>query len=126
MFTNGDGWIPPEESKAFGKRLRDTREARKMSQWDAARKVGVSPNTWLSWEKGYSRPNPSRISKIASALEVTEAFLRTGADTIKTEVPEDDASESLASDVEKLRQKIALAMGMLPSKVRLSVEFLSG
>jgi flagellar biosynthesis component FlhA len=45
---------------------------------------------------------------------------------VETGPSEDDASESLASDIEKLRQKIASAMGMLPSEVRLSVEFLSG
>jgi hypothetical protein len=38
----------------------------------------------------------------------------------------DDCSEPITSDIEQLHQKIALALGMLASQVKISVEFLSG
>jgi transcriptional regulator with XRE-family HTH domain len=123
-FGFGAHWIPFAEMEAFARRLRDTRQACGMTQWDFAEKLDVSSNTVWSWEKGRSRPNPSRIKKIASVLEVTEEFLRTGADVVEA-TPEDDSHEPLTSDIEQLRQKIALAVGILPSQVRLSVEFLS-
>jgi transcriptional regulator with XRE-family HTH domain len=118
-------WIPFRDMEAFAKRLRKTRLARDMTQENFAAQVGVTTQTAWSWEKHRSRPNPERMSKIASVLAVTEMFLRIGADAI-ADAPKEVAPGSLTSMIEEARQKFASLVGIPPSQVRLSVEFLSG
>ena len=115
-------WFRGTELPIFAKKLRETLQSRGMTKRDFARKMGVTENTVWSWTKGHTQPNPQRISKIASILEVTEAFLRTGLDAEETEGIAD--SNTIGSAIEQLKQKIAGALGMHPIQVKISFEFL--
>ena len=117
-----DDWIPNSEMEAFGRRVRDTRVAQGLSQWALARKIGVSSNTLLSWEKGHWRPNPYNISRLASALGVSEEFLRTGMNPSEAQRPEDERQDSIGSEIEHLKRKIASALGMEPTEIVLTLE----
>jgi transcriptional regulator with XRE-family HTH domain len=120
--------IPLIDVEAFAKQLGDAREARSMTLQRFAKEVGVSTAAVWCWEKDRARPPPGKMKKIASVLKVTEAFSRTGTDTMEPEFDalKDDSSEPITSDIEQLHQKLALALGMLASQVKISVEFLSG
>jgi transcriptional regulator with XRE-family HTH domain len=110
----------------FGRRLRKLREARPLTQWDAARAVGVTPNTWWSWEKGRSRPNPYKITSIASVLGISEAFLTTGAEATESKAATEDPDNlgSFATAIEQARNNLAAAAGYPPERLRLILEFL--
>jgi transcriptional regulator with XRE-family HTH domain len=53
----------------FGKRLRDLRLLKEMSQEDLARQVGLSRSTISHWEV-YRVPTPSQLRKLAEVLDV--------------------------------------------------------
>ena len=115
----------PYDIAKFSIRLRETREARRLTRSEFARRAGVTPTAAWNWETQFSRPKPQTLSKIASVLAVSESFLTTGADSKEAVAPETHAPELLPDIIERAREKIAAATGMLPSRVRVSVEFLS-
>ena len=61
---------PSEPVPPFGRWLRETREARKMSQEELARRAGLSYLTIWYIEKGRTQsPRPSAVEKLRKALE---------------------------------------------------------
>jgi transcriptional regulator with XRE-family HTH domain len=116
--------MPPTEAAAFASNLRIARRTSGLPQQALGETLGVSTNTISYWENGRTQPMPEKIPAIAAALGVTEAFLRTGSEASYAD-SNPDGSETIAFDIEQLRRKIASALGMLPSQVRVSVEFLS-
>jgi ribosome-binding protein aMBF1 (putative translation factor) len=88
----------PYDIEAFATRVRETRELRGMSRSEFARRV---------------------------ALNVSESFLTTGADSGETVPPQAAEREQLPDILELARQKIAAATGMPTNRVRISVEFLT-
>jgi transcriptional regulator with XRE-family HTH domain len=124
-FTFSKPWLSAPERFELAKRLRDAREARRMTKREFARQVGVTENTAWSWENGRTQPNPDKLPVIASVLGLSEAFLRLGTASNNDE-SEARVSDTIASDIERLRRKIASALGMPASQVRVSVELLSG
>jgi transcriptional regulator with XRE-family HTH domain len=116
----------PYDIEAFATRVRETRELRRMSRSEFARRVGVTPTGAWNWESQFTRPKPQMLSKIASALNVSESFLTTGAGSPGTIAPEGAEGEQLPDILETARQKIAAVTGMPTNRVRISVEFLTG
>ena len=116
---------------AFSARLRETRETRGMTRKELAQRLGVAPGTIWNWENSYSYPKPGSVAQLASVLSVTEEFLRKGEDANGSGLSDneaaldDDDAEPFPTLIEDFRQKVALATGMPPSRVRVSVEFLS-
>jgi|HubBroStandDraft_6_1064221.scaffolds.fasta_scaffold130814_3 transcriptional regulator with XRE-family HTH domain len=111
---------------AFATRLRNTREAAcGMTRSEFARRVGVTPNSVWGWETQFARPRPEMLSKIASVLQVSETFLKTGSEPNGTDASETYAPQTVPVILADTRQKVASATGMPPSRVRVSVEFLS-
>ena len=120
----------PAMIAAFSARLRETRETRGMTRKELAQHLGVAPGTIWNWENRYSYPKPDSITQLGSVLSVTEEFLRTGQDPnnpdpSQTESATDHVQEACSSMVEDFRRKVAFKTGMPPSRVRVSVEFLS-
>ena len=125
-FNFSKPWLSAPEKLALAKRLRDAREALRMTKREFARQVGVTGNTAWSWENGRTQPNPDKLLVIASVLGLTETFLRSGAETNDDGVSEPEvAAGTVVSDIERLRRKIASVLGMPASQVRVSVEVLS-
>lgn len=52
-------------------RLTELRQARGLSQEDAAHKAGVGVRTWQCWEAGGSMPYPRNIESISKAFGVS-------------------------------------------------------
>ena len=129
-FTFTRNWIPGVDLEAFAIRLRDARKAHGMSQYEFSRKMGVSTNSVSSWENARSQPMPEKMPKIASVLDVTEKFLKTGtseggAADNATDVSGPFRSSDIEADLEHLRSKIALAIGLPVSQVGLSIQLLT-
>jgi transcriptional regulator with XRE-family HTH domain len=116
----------PYDIATFATKLRETREARKLTRSEFARRAGVTPAAAWNWETQFTRPKPQTLSKIASILDVSESFLTGGADSGETGAPEAGAPELLRDIIETARQKIAIATRMPPNLLRISVEFLTG
>lgn len=60
-----------EEMKSMRLTLRALRASKNMSQTDAAKAIGVSPNTWYNYENHKSYPDALSIKKIEKAFNVT-------------------------------------------------------
>lgn len=63
---------------SVGARIRDRREARKMSRSQLARQVGLTSASIWNWETRGRVPRPRVLSKVAEALNVSELFLAEG------------------------------------------------
>jgi transcriptional regulator with XRE-family HTH domain len=95
-----------------GRRLRRLRLKRGLTMAHVAEALGVSRPTVWAWEKGRSRPHPSRIAALAATLGIDPDEL-------------DDASLSdgdVANVIEECRQRIAAACGTGAAAVRILVE----
>ena len=61
---------------SIGRRIRELRQKKKLSQAELARRIGCAPNTITEWEKRKGRaPGKVLITKVAHALEVTVDYL---------------------------------------------------
>jgi len=54
---------------SFGKRIRDAREDKELTQLQLARKLNVTRVTIVSWEKGDSEPRLSNLKSLAIVLD---------------------------------------------------------
>lgn len=64
-----------EASLAFGERLREAREAKKLSQADLAERTGLQPSAISHFETGRRAPSFDNLRKLADALEVSTDYL---------------------------------------------------
>lgn len=58
-----------------GKRLKELRIAKKLSQKNLAKFLGIDRTTYSKYESGYSNPNVARLKKLAQCLGTTVDFL---------------------------------------------------
>lgn len=61
--------------KIFGKRLREVRKSKKLTQQEIAELLGVKQNTYSDWENGKTEPSFENLIKLADLLEVTLDWL---------------------------------------------------
>lgn len=59
----------------IGDRIREAREARKMSQSDLARALGIRPQAVNNWESGATQPRPQKYPDLCRVLGVTRSYL---------------------------------------------------
>ena len=63
------------ENVPFGKRLKELRQQKGLSQSELSRRTGIPQNTICRWEKGTTHPNWLAVLSLSRALGVTcEAF----------------------------------------------------
>lgn len=93
----------------IGKRLKEARKARKMTQQDVADRVGVSVSTVKKWELDLNEPNSDKLIALALGLGVSVDYLF-GVNTAPDLIVSDDTKKLLAI-IDKLepRQREALA-----------------
>lgn len=96
--------------KTWNQRLKEAREALKMSQAELARRAGVRQPTVYEWEEGITKslkgPN---LLKVASALETTPEWLLTGKGAKSRNTPSvvrDEAADSLSPDVLEMAKRL--------------------
>jgi transcriptional regulator with XRE-family HTH domain len=63
------------EKEKLGKRIRDAREDRGISQADLAREADIHPTVISQFESGSRQPSPDNLKKLADALSVSIDYL---------------------------------------------------
>jgi transcriptional regulator with XRE-family HTH domain len=122
-----------------GKRIKDCREAKKISQATLAKLVGLSTAAIWNWETKGTVPRPETPSKVAEALGISENYLFDGGDRLASSFVSSKPTKSLraplvrtlarpsmdtvAEEVERVKVKIAELTGFDISQVRLRLEF---
>ena len=61
--------------KGFAKRLREAREARKLSQTELGKKLGMPPSQISHFEAGKRRPSLDNIKRLLAVLNVSADYL---------------------------------------------------
>lgn len=79
----------------FFKRLKMARKSQQLSQEELAELVGVSAKTVYKWEQGKVSPELRRLSDLATALQVRQAWFF-----------EDESDENGASTLDTLSRKL--------------------
>ena len=64
----------------MGEYIKASRQEKDMTQSTLAEKLGVTAQAVSKWERGQSFPDLSRLDDLAEILEVSVAYLLTGAD----------------------------------------------
>lgn len=56
--------------KIFGKRLREFRKEKKLTQKELAEQIGIKQNSYSDWETGKNEPSLENLVKLADLFEV--------------------------------------------------------
>jgi transcriptional regulator with XRE-family HTH domain len=105
----------------IGKRIHDRREAKKISQSQLAKLVGITPATIWNWETRGTHPRPETLAKVAAVLEVSEDFL-SGPEDEKPYGPP-ARSGSVPKVIENAKADIAQLTGFDVSHIKIQVTF---
>ena len=97
----------------LGRRIRDTRVKRGLSQADLAKQLQVSSTAVWNWEMNGVQPRPMFLAKIAGALGVSDHFLQTGL------VDEIAGMRTTAEIIDAAKEEIAAINGVGIEKVRI-------
>ena len=57
--------------KIFGKKLREVRKSKKLTQKELAEQIGIKRNTYSDWENGKTEPSFENLIKLADLFEVS-------------------------------------------------------
>jgi HTH-type transcriptional regulator, competence development regulator len=60
---------------AVGKRIKELRKIRNLTQKEFADRINVSPQVVSNWEREYTKPNSEDIERIAKNLEINPNYL---------------------------------------------------
>lgn len=103
--------LAERDAEHFGLRLRQIRKEKRMTQQELAEHLGVSIPAISAWEKGRSLPRDHRLTALAELLDIpVTAF----ADTAIV--------DQLGELLDRSRRQIALALGIKPAQIRISIE----
>lgn len=61
--------------KIFGKRLREVRKSKKITQQELADRLGIKRNTYSDWENGKTDPSFEILVKLADLFDVSLDWL---------------------------------------------------
>jgi transcriptional regulator with XRE-family HTH domain len=117
---------------SVGTRIHDQREARKMSQSELAKRVGLTSAAIWNWETKGRGPRPQALAKVAKALNVSAEYLAEGredADLSRSKTakalplaPEEARDQTTVSELmEQTRLQIAELTGFDPSQIKLTL-----
>ncbi|MCI0359407.1 MAG: helix-turn-helix domain-containing protein [Planctomycetaceae bacterium] len=76
------------KNEDFSRRLRETRENRKMKQSDVARRTGLQPSAISQFENAQREPSHDNLKKLASALGVSTDYLLYGTTSVGVAGPQ--------------------------------------
>ncbi|HKB96602.1 MAG TPA: helix-turn-helix transcriptional regulator [Rhizomicrobium sp.] len=107
----------------IGKRIKKLREDLKMSKSELARQSGVTTTAVWNWEENGIIPRYETFVKAATALGVTEIFLRTGEPAFAPKAAA--IVRNVREIIEDARLAIADILGVPLEKVSLKLEFSS-
>ncbi len=62
--------LDKKTKKEIGKRLRESREQKKLTQVDVAKKAGITPSYYARIERGEEQPSLSTIKTLVIILDV--------------------------------------------------------
>jgi transcriptional regulator with XRE-family HTH domain len=105
----------------IGKRIHDRREAKKISQSQLAKLVGITPATIWNWETRGTHPRPETLAKVAAVLEVSEDFLSDAQEEKPYELPM--RRVSIPKVIENAKADIAALTGCDVSHIKIQVTF---
>lgn len=95
-------------SDTLGGRIVDAREAQQLTTSQLARRMGIEAETLNDWETDRAEPQSNRLLTLAGILDVSPAWLLTGAG----EDPFDSFSEAemvqIRDSVDNLRQQVLM------------------
>jgi transcriptional regulator with XRE-family HTH domain len=117
---------------SVGTRIHDQREARKMSQSELAKRVGLTSAAIWNWETKGRVPRPQALAKVAKALNVSEQYLAEGREVadlsysmtakMLPRAPEErDQGATVSAIMEQTRMRIAELTGFDPSHIKLTL-----
>lgn len=112
-------------------RVNELRKKNNLSKTDLANAVGVSTTCVWNWEEGNTFPRRAALSKLAKALNTTEAYLEHGIENIQpiefgdvTTNPTDITPKTdIKAIIESARRQIALTAGIDIEKIKIVIEF---
>lgn len=61
--------------KIFGKRLREVRKSKKITQQELADRLGIKRNTYSDWENGKTEPTFEIFVKLADLFDISLDWL---------------------------------------------------
>jgi transcriptional regulator with XRE-family HTH domain len=105
----------------IGKRIHDRREAKKISQSQLAKLVGITPATIWNWETRGTHPRPETLAKVAAVLEVSEDFLSNADEAKAYEFPA--RKGSVPKVIESAKAEIAELTGYDVGHIKIQVTF---
>ena len=95
------------EQLLFGERLRNAREASKMTQEEMAGHLGVRVSTVKDWESGEVDPRANRLQMIASLLNVPLLWLIGGSQKVPDYTEHGETRELLLRKIDDVAHKIS-------------------
>lgn len=88
-----------------GRRLKQARQLRKLSQNDLAKRLNISFQQIQKYENGVNRIAASKLFEIAQILESPIAFFFDGIQTNSDQAPSDQLLSKIAKDVGSLQDE---------------------
>jgi transcriptional regulator with XRE-family HTH domain len=104
---------PGDNAESVGQRIARLRKAKRWTQADLAKKLGVTETSVCYWEQDRSRPRSARLQSLAALLGTAVAALIG---------PEASPGSNLGDMVARMRAEIAHAAGTTPAKVKIVIE----
>lgn len=109
---------------AFSQRLKELREARKLTQARLAELIGVNPRAYNRWERGNFVPQLDTLIKIADVLNVTLDELSGRATIVQTPAVHNPKLYALLQEVDTLsdedQQALVILMDSLVKRAKMN------
>lgn len=102
--------------KEFGKRLAEVRISKKLTQAEAAEKLGTVQSTYSGYELGTRKINLELILKFSEIYDVSPNFLITGEKDILQEIPKNKTEVKEFVNVSPLALTVARKFDNAPLK----------
>lgn len=115
--------VKKSDTDTIGKRIKEARYQKRMSQDELSKIVGLSAQAHVSHhETGLKKPGEKILKKYAKALDVTIEWLRYGIDPknidFENELVEDQISkEELLKEINALKDELSLLKNLVISMV---------
>ncbi|SES03284.1 helix-turn-helix domain-containing protein [Salipaludibacillus aurantiacus] len=83
----------------IGEKIKERRKFKRWKQVELANRVNVSPQVISNWERGYTHPDHTDVSKLSDALECSADYLLGRSDDPRLNETEDKEVEAEAKEL---------------------------